>query len=171
MNQPPPATTGSARRNRPMIWVPIGVLAAALIGYAVHNAWPLLYPEVLFRAPLDPDCNVRDGPCSLRFASGGEVTFSVRPRGIPVLEPLDLDVILKHLDPLGVEVDFSGLDMNMGYNRVSLEPSSPGRYAGQGMLPVCVRNRMAWEAKVMLKTPRGYLVAPFRFDTYRQSDR
>jgi hypothetical protein len=33
------------------------------------------------------------------------------------------------------------------------------------MLPVCVRDRMTWEARVLLTTPRGLIDAPFRFTT------
>jgi tRNA 2-selenouridine synthase SelU len=57
--------------------------------------------------------------------------------------------------------------MNMGYNRVSLHKVQPGRYEGKAMLPVCVRDRMRWEAKVLVQSPGGYLLGPFRFDTFR----
>jgi hypothetical protein len=35
------------------------------------------------------------------------------------------------------------------------------------MLPVCVRDVMSWEAKILIRTQEGLTAAPFRFDTYR----
>jgi hypothetical protein len=70
------------------------------------------------------------------------------------------------VDPDRVEVDFAGVDMNMGFNRVALKPVGQGTFAGTGMLPVCVRARMTWEARVLLHTDAGLLAASFRFDTY-----
>jgi hypothetical protein len=34
------------------------------------------------------------------------------------------------------------------------------------MLPICVRDVMNWEAKVLLDTAEGRMAAPFRFDAY-----
>jgi hypothetical protein len=39
------------------------------------------------------------------------------------------------------------------------------------MLPVCVRQRMTWEARVLLHYPQRMLAAPFRFDTLRPEAR
>jgi hypothetical protein len=64
-----------------------------------------------------------------------------------------------------VQVDFVGVDMDMGYNRPSLTEAGPGIYRGEGMLPICVRDRMAWEARLLIGTPAGLLAAPFRFET------
>jgi pimeloyl-ACP methyl ester carboxylesterase len=160
---------GSRRR----VWVRLGWLlfavVAASIGGLVYRTLPLLYPEVTERAVADPLCDLRAGPCTARFPSGGTVRFGIAPRDIPVLKPLGLEVEIEGLTPAGVEVDFAGADMNMGYNRVRLEAAGPGRYQGEGILPICVRHQMTWEAKVMIQTARGYLVAPFRFYSLRPS--
>jgi hypothetical protein len=95
------------------------------------------------------------------------VTLAIEPQGIPVVVPLSIRVDLAGLQALGVELDFAGADMNMGYNRVALESMGDGRYQGKGMLPVCVRDRMTWEAKVLVQTSAGLMVAPFRFETSR----
>jgi hypothetical protein len=151
-----------------LAWVG-AALAIALVGLLVYRTLPLLYPAEAVRAPLDPLCDLRRGPCTARFPGGGMVRLGIVPRHIPVLEPLTLTVEVEGLEVSGVELDFAGTDMNMGYNRVRLAPSGPGRFLGEGMLPICVRSRMTWEAKVMLDTPRGLLVAPFRFDTVRRA--
>jgi|APFre7841882724_1041349.scaffolds.fasta_scaffold21828_2 hypothetical protein len=147
------------------LWVTLGLLFAALTGAAFYKTWPLLYPEVLASAPLDPACNLNAGPCTARFPDGAEVRFGLEPRTLPPVAPLRIGVEIGGVEARSVEVDFAGTDMNMGYNRLPLTEIETGRYEGQGMLPVCVRNRMEWEAKVMLHTAAGILVAPFRFET------
>ena len=64
-------------------------------------------------------------------------------------------------------MDFAGVSMNMGYNRPRLERTAPGRWEGEGMLSVCIRERMDWEARVLLYLPGKVLAVPFRFDTIK----
>lgn len=154
--------------RRPIaLWVTLAALLTAVLGVVVYKAWPLLYPQAVALAPLDPGCRLRQAPCTVTFAEGGAVTLAIEPQGIPVMAPLAFRVDLVGLQALGVDLDFAGADMNMGYNRVALEPAGDGRYWGQGMLPVCVRNRMTWEAKVLVQTRAGLMIAPFRFETSR----
>jgi len=159
-------TTGGGRSAR-LLWGLAILLSLAIGGAAAYKAWPLLYPQVVATAALDPACDLRAGPCTVGFATGGKVRLDITPGGIPVVTPLRLAVDVEGLDARTVEVDFAGLDMNMGYNRVRLEPTGAGRFEGQGMLPACVRNRMTWEAKVLVHTAGGTMAAPFRFETSR----
>jgi hypothetical protein len=156
-----------ALRSGQILWVAVGILAAAVVGLAFYKVWPTMHPEVAARAPLNPSCDLRKGPCSVWFPEGGEVALAISPRGIPVVQPLQVTVDLKRINARKVTVDFAGVDMDMGYNRVALQQVRPGRYTGNAMLPVCVRRRMRWEAKVLVQSPGGYLVGPFRFDTVR----
>jgi hypothetical protein len=149
------------------LWLFVLGLLAAIVGLAIYKAQPLLNPQPVLSAPLDPGCNLRSGPCRAHFPGGGELTFEILPRAIPVLTPLRLRVAAEGLETGGVEVDFAGADMNMGFNRVSLKATGGGLYEGEGMLPTCVRDRMAWEAKVLAQTPSGLIAAPFRFETTR----
>ncbi|KAA6185331.1 hypothetical protein F2Q65_09190 [Thiohalocapsa marina] len=165
-----------------LLWGLVAVLALAVIGVVLYKTLPLLHPPIAERAPLDAGCDVRRSPCAVRFDSGGGVRLDIRPRGIPVVHPLQVEVVLDGLSPpRRVELDLVGVDMDMGYNRVALELSSvptgePGdeptdartlTYRGGAMLPICVRDRMTWEARVLLHQPRGILAAPFRFETVR----
>jgi hypothetical protein len=145
----------------------LGMLLLAVAAAALLQVWPLLYPEIAASAPLDPDCNLRGAPCTGRLPDGTRVIFAIQPADIPVVVPLQLTVVITGGAVASVEVDFAGVDMNMGYNRVALQPEGPGRFTGTGILPVCVRARMTWEARVLLHTPGGLLAAPFRFDTYQ----
>ena len=164
-----------------LLWLAVTALVLIAIAVVAYKAWPLLYPQTAERARLNPDCDLRRTACSVRFESGGSVQLDIQPRGIPVLQPLQIQVRLDGLPtPRRVELDFAGFDMDMGYNRVVLhadarpdgQPGQPaggygGRYSGSGMLPICVRDLMAWEARVLLYLPDGILAAPFRFETNR----
>jgi len=164
-----------------LLWLAATLLAISAIGVAVYKAWPLLYPQTAERAPLNPRCDLRRAACNVVFESGGSVQLDIQPRGIPVLRPLEVRVQLEALpNPRRVEVDFAGDDMDMGYNRVPLYPSEPstdkvtapsgqqpGGYSGSGMLPICVRDRMTWEARVLIHLTDRILAAPFRFETER----
>jgi len=143
-------------------------MAIALIAVVVYRVWPYLHPDVVARAPLDPACDLNTGACTAQLPAGGTITLEVAPRPVPVVTPLDIRVQLQDIAPLAVEVDFSGVDMDMGFNRFALEPDEErNRYQGRGTLPVCVRDRMLWEATVLVTTRGGVVAAPFRFESVR----
>ena len=151
----------------------LGALLGALLlggaGLVLHAVWPILFPPLIAVAPWVPGCDLRHGVCTAHLPGGGKVQFSIEPRSIPVLRPLALTVRVEGLDPRSVQVDFSGTDMNMGYNRIALELVAEGSWKGQATLPVCVRSRMSWEARVLLHTDAGIMAAPFRFETFSSS--
>ncbi len=150
-----------------LLWTVAGLLLVAGSAVAIYKAWPVLFPKVHIAAPLDPTCDLRAGPCTSALPAGASVTFSIEPRSIPVVRPLQLQVKLVGLEAQGVQIDFSGVDMNMGFNRPSLQVQGEGRYTGEGRLPVCVRDAMEWEARVLVQTDAGLLSAPYRFITVK----
>ena len=149
------------------LWVVAILLFLAVAGVATYKVLPLLHPEVVRIASLDPECDLRAGPCSGLLPGGGRITFGIKPESIPVVTPLEFEVKLEGLDASGVEVDFQGIGMNMGFNRPKLAARNGGGYAGNGMLPVCITDAMEWEAKVLVYTDDGIVAAPFRFITVK----
>lgn len=155
-----------------------GLLWFLLLGLgltiALVIAWrlgPVLEPTPVRVAALNPECDLRVGACTVSFADGSRVRLEIRPEGIPLITPLSLGVMVEGIQPSAAQVDFAGYDMDMGFNRTDLAPGAePGHFEGSGMLPICIRDRMTWEARVLLQTPEGLLAAPFRFDTYRSMD-
>ena len=145
-----------SKSNR-ALWVIAGLLFLGLAGVAIYRVLPL----------LNPDCDLRAGPCSGDFPDGGRVVFGIQPASIPLLKPLQFEVQVEGMDARDVEVDLKGLSMNMGFNRPKLALVEEGRFRGEGMLPVCVRDAMEWEAKVLVHTNDGLRAAPFRFITVK----
>lgn len=150
---------------KPFLWGLIAVLFLGVAGLALYRVWPLLNPQVALMAPLDPNCDLRQGACAGVLPNGGRIRFAIQPETLPLAQPLTLSVIVEGLAAQAVEVDFSGVDMNMGYNRPRLSRVMADTFRGNAMLPVCVRERMTWEARVLVHTDRGLLAAPFRFVT------
>ncbi len=161
-------TYGALVKRTAPLWILTGLFAAAACGLALYKAWPLLFPQAQFLGTAEPGCDLTKGPCSGRLPGGGRVRLSITPRPIPVVKPLAIEVDLEGIQADTVEVDFVGVNMNMGFNRPRLKPAGPGRFRGRGVLPVCVRRHMVWEARVLAHTPDGLAVVPFRFDTYKR---
>ena len=62
-----------------------------------------------------------------------------------------------------VEVDFAGIDMNMGLNRIELVSGVPGLHAGEATLPVCITGQMDWQVTVLIETGSERIAIPYRF--------
>ena len=148
------------------LWGAVAVLAVAVAGvFGYKLLWPLLNPEVVAEAPLDNECQLQEGACTARLPEGGSLTFSIRPRPVYAMQELNLEARYEGMEVYGMEVDFSGVDMNMGFNRFPMEEAGPGRYTGSAVLPVCIRDRMAWDVTVYVRTGDGRVVFPFRVET------
>ncbi len=145
------------------------MIGVALVGAVLVKVWPELYPDIARSAPLDRHCDLRLAPCTSRFPGGGGVRFSITPREIPILKPLSLMVNLDRLSSERVEVDIVGISMDMGFNRTALKARGGGVFSGETTLPVCLSDRMDWEARVLIHTDDGIAAAPFRFSTFREA--
>jgi hypothetical protein len=151
-----------------LLWALLGLLFAAICLVALYKTWPILFPNVALKAAVDPTCDLRAGACKTRLNDASYVTFSIEPRDIPVVKPLQLSVNLDGISAKSIEVDFSGVDMNMGFNRTKLSSAGDGVFSGQAILPVCVWDAMEWEAQVLIDTTQqGLISVPYRFITVR----
>ena len=135
---------------------------AAVVGYKLDNA---TQKSVTLLAVTDPDCELRDGSCHAELPSGGSIEFSIEPRSIALMKTLSLRVKVRNIDVSAVEIDFVGIGMKMGYNRPQLHQVSNNLFEGSTILPVCILQRMQWEARLLLETDKGTVMAPFRFYT------
>ncbi len=126
--------------------------------------------NIIARVELDKSCDLQEKPCQLKLPNGGEVTLSIEPRPIPLVQKFTIDVKTRNIDAEAISVDFKGTTMNMGPNSATLKliqqsnPSSAS-FSGSGMLPVCIRNSMEWQADIYIQTSDGIYVAPFVFVT------
>jgi hypothetical protein len=150
-------------------WLLLGCLVVAILATLVLKGRAITHIQVRELARAPASCDLHQGACTARFAAGGQVQLEIQPAEIPLVKPLRVQVQLADMDaPQRVELDFKGVDMDMGFNRFPLEPSArAGFYHGNAMLPLCVRQRMQWEARVLLLDADGTRAAAFRFETHR----
>lgn len=140
------------------------VLALILVGVIGYKLSPLLLPRADVVVAPEAGCDLQRQACAAMLPGGARLSFSIAPRPIPVVAPLELTVELDGLAASGVAVDFAGVSMNMGFNRPSLSSAGPGRFVGAATLPVCVTGRMTWQATVLVESGTQRYAVPFRFD-------
>ncbi|MDP3483540.1 MAG: hypothetical protein Q8S05_09565 [Sulfuricella sp.] len=144
----------------------VGMLAAAMT-LAVLAKMLFLAPAGPTVLPLDETCSLSRETCSVRLPDGGTLKFSIGPRPVPLLQTLTLEIHIEGSNIRPVEVDFSGVDVPMAFNRAYPAPAPGGVYTAQTMLPLCASGRMVWQASVLLEKGDSRLLVPFRFETER----
>ena len=142
------------------------LLTLAILGVIGYRLAPLLSPKADIALPLS-SCKLEQQSCTATLPDGGELEFSIEPRPIPALKPLQLQASFRGSEVRKVEVDFAGTEMKMGYNRPQLtgQPGSSRRFSGQASLPVCITGSMEWDATVLVDTGTALVAVPFRFQT------
>ncbi|MDD3610270.1 MAG: hypothetical protein PHI49_11025 [Halothiobacillaceae bacterium] len=117
-------------------------------------------------ASAPADCDLQQSRCRADFGDGRSIELSLSPRPIRTLATLRIEVRTQGLNPRGAEVDFSGVEMYMGYNRPKLAPTGEaGVFAAPSMLPLCVEDSMTWHVQVLLDTPEGPVRGIFKLST------
>jgi hypothetical protein len=142
----------------------IAFLLMALVIVVGYKLSPLLLPAVDRSLPLSP-CDLQRSACETPLADGARLRVDIGTRPLPLVQAFAVDVQLTGLDAQSVEIDFSGVDMNMGLNRSVLQAQGGGRFSGSATLPVCVTGRMLWELQVIVQNGRERLAVPYRFVT------
>lgn len=149
--------------NKKILIDVIGLELIALVVVVGYKLSPMLLPKADVTVLPDPVCNLQREACGVTLPSGGSVRLSMGTRPIPLVKPFEVEVSTAGFTPTRVEVDFSGIDMNMGFNRSELAPGKAGSHTAQVTLPVCVTGRMDWQATVLVETGNERVAIPYRF--------
>lgn len=153
-----------AREKRSFLADAAILLALALIAVVGYKYSPLLLPKADLTLTPTAGCDLNRQACGAPLPGGGMIELAIEPRPIPVVKPMKVTATVVGATPARVELDFAGISMNMGYNRVELAPTTDGRFAGEATLPVCVTGRMAWRATLMVETATQRIAVPFVFE-------
>ena len=145
--------------NKKILIDVIGILAIALVVVVGYKLSPMLLP----RADVTVQCDLNRAACRVALPGGGQLELRMNPRPIPMVKPFQVEVKLEGVSAARVEVDFAGIDMNMGLNRIELVTGVSGLYAGEAALPVCITGQMDWQATVLVETGGQRIAVPFRF--------
>ena len=136
-------------------------LLAAVVATAYHFS-PLLLPAADQTLPIS-DCDLQQQACAVALPGGTRISLNVSPQPIPMVKPFTVTAHVEsgHLE--AAEIDFAGVDMNMGLNRFSLKEARPGEWQAEARIPVCVTGRMAWQATLTVASGQRRISVPFRF--------
>ena len=132
-----------------------------MVGYKIS---PLLLAKADLTITPAAGCELNTQACGAELPGGGRIELSIAPRPIPVVKPLQISVKTSGIAAEKIEIDFSGLSMNMGYNRQTLLADGQGRYTGGAMLPVCITGRMVWQATLIVDSGRQRIAVPYLFE-------
>jgi len=116
--------------NKKLLIDVIGISLIALVVVVGYKLSPLLLPKADITVQPQAGCDLQRTPCEATLPGGGTVQLSINPRPIPMVAPLRLEVSLSGRDASKVEVDFTGVNMNMGLNRPELKAVGGGRFSG-----------------------------------------
>jgi len=122
--------------------------------------------ENIVQWPTDKDCDLHHQSCTAH-KDDASVTLKISPHPIPIARPLGIEVETTNMNDIQkMELDISGVNMYMGFNRVELKPTSANRYVGTSMLAFCTTQKMIWQVTLMIHQADGSQIQlPYNLET------
>lgn len=143
-------------------------LAGLLVLFSL-NGCEKSTPENITQWPLMKECDLHHQTC-VATVGDAQVSLKISPHPIPIAKPLGIEVSLKNLAAHKIELDISGVNMYMGYNRVTLTSTKPDYFVGTSMLAFCTTQKMQWQITLMIHLPEGKQIQiPFHLETTNRS--
>ncbi len=150
------------------IWTVISILVLAILLVLSYKFIYQYDSGVAATVDIDTSCDLRKGSCISELPDGGKVSFSISPKDIPIMRPLKLDVLTAGVDVSNVNIELHSIGMNMGNKGSKLKATATNQYEGEATIPLCIRSKMDWEARVYLQTDCGLIMVPYRFYTTKK---
>lgn len=154
----------------------IRLLAVAALAFAVGaGVFSVLSlgsdtPEARLLA-VQGECDLSHSPCLARDQQGHEVSISLSPRPVPLLEEVAIAVTVRGMDKLRVaQLSIEGINMYMGIQIIPLtitntDSASEQLLTGMLQLPVCTSRKMEWRATLSAQTADKRYQAAYSFTT------
>ena len=167
MNTRPAAIERSGPWRRLVLTGAAMAMVLGGLAYIASRSWPLLFPTPLYSTIAPTACDLHRGPCTATFGNDRFIRLELEPKTLLAAHPLRVLVDTDGFRAEGVSVEFSGTTMNMGLISAEILDTGGGTFAGDTILPVCVRRRMTWQARVTASGPDGIHRATFDFEINR----
>lgn len=113
---------------------------------------------------VDSKCNLQQNICKEILSDGTEVEFSITPKNIPVMKPLQFDLKIDDVDIDNIEFKIFGINMDMGLFNFKLKKEGEGHYMATGLIPSCVVD-MKWEGNLILYKKSEKVGVKFKFES------
>lgn len=143
----------------------IGLQLIALVLVVGYKLSPLLLPVSDVTVQPDPACDLQRQACAVDLPGGGKIELTMQTRPVPMVKPFGVQVVASGFAPARVEVDFAGIDMNMGLNRPQLIAGKDGIFTGEVSLPVCITGLMDWQITLLVERGQERIAIPYRLST------
>ncbi len=102
-------------------WIVILAIAALAAGYFLQDFD--LFNDKTPDLVMQSDCPLREKTCEVAVPGYGRLSLTVSPVGFKALSVMQIQLDLPQFSPSvsSAEMQFEGLNMDMGYNRVVLD--------------------------------------------------
>lgn len=132
----------------------LGFLTACEQNLSSENAWPIVQ-----------NCDLHQQACVAKHENSS-AKLDISPKPLAIAKPLAVKVELENIEAEKLELDISGINMYMGYNRVSLQPQGAGKFSGQTMMAFCTNEVMEWQFTLIAHQADGEpILIPFYLET------
>lgn len=140
----------------------IGLLLIALVLVVGYKLSPLLLPVSDVTVQPDPACDLQRQACAVDLPGGGKIELAMQTRPVPMVKPFTVQATASGFVAQRVDIDFAGVDMNMGLNRPQLMAGKDGVFTGEVSLPVCITGQMDWQVTLLVERAAERIAIPFR---------
>lgn len=97
-------------------------------------------------------CDLNLSNCKIKTPDNETIEVSIEKRPLKTQELLKIKVTLSPQSKLTPqEVDFTGLNLNMGLIRPKLKPEGNGVFTGTFEIPICEIKKMTWNVRLLTK--------------------
>ncbi len=123
-------------------------------------------PEKTTVWPTIENCDLNYQVCTATQGNQS-VRLKISPDPIPIAIPLGVELTIQNISAEKIELDISGANMYMGYNRVALTAhGDSGRYIGGTMLAFCTTEKMKWKMTILIHQKDGKQIhIPYLLET------
>ncbi|RMG34365.1 MAG: hypothetical protein D6720_09565 [Gammaproteobacteria bacterium] len=112
-------------------------------------------------------CDLSEEGCIHELPDGGTMVLELRPRPIPLMTSVDVEVRVTGSETVPLRLDITGLNMRMAPNVVTFSSVAKGVWRGETIFPVCSQRRMHWQAALTLRNGRQLWLVKDEFYTTR----
>lgn len=115
------------------------------------------------------ECDLNKKSCLIDSSVFGKINVSLSPRPLKTNQEVTAEIEFSDnkFQDLKIEIDITGHEMDMGYNRPKLEMINQNKFHAKIIFPTCTEEVMSWKIIIHLNTPTHSEFYPFVFYTLR----
>ncbi len=112
-----------------------------------------------------PRCNLSRQTCRFQLSTGQGNSLSATPIPTPAGRPIAFTLQSQANEFNSANIEFEGVEMNMGVFRQALSSSGTDQFAGSLVLPLCVTGPMRWRVRLLVNGREGLREIEFQLET------